>query len=338
MLELMNRRDPFGNALPPRLRWKNGGYHYVVDHHWKLLSRDYAEALREWARREGAGKHAHTVAQAAEAWLLERGPELAPKTRTGYESSLRRLLPVFGACLLEEVTPPDVKAWLRARSAPVSANRDKACLSAIYTFALSEGWVSSNPCQAVTRRTERPRRRTATRTERQALSAAATPLWRALLDAAFAMGARPSELRLLRRADLLADGIRLHRPKTGTESLVEWTPGLRDAIDRAIAAGNEMAAARAKRRGAVELSVYVFPSSQRGQPYTVSGMSHAFRRLCRDAGIEGLQFRDARRTAASQADDLRHAQELLGHTTASVTARVYRVRNRVKPVDQGDKP
>ena len=104
---MATRRDPSGNALPSRLRFKHGSYHYVVDHKWSVLSRDYAEALREWAKREGAGKHAQAFAQAAEAWLTERGPELAPKTKRGYESSMRRLLPVFGVCRLDEITSPD---------------------------------------------------------------------------------------------------------------------------------------------------------------------------------------------------------------------------------------
>jgi integrase len=332
MLDFMTtRRDPFGNILPPRLRWKHGSYHYVVDHRWRVLARDYAEALREWARLEGAGTHARTVAQAAEAWLLERGPALAPKTRRGYESSLRRLLPVFGPCMLDEVAPPDVKGFLKARSAPVSANRDKACMSAVFSFAMSEGWVESNPCQAVARLTEKPRRRTATGGEELALAEIATPLWRALLAVAFIVGARPGELRLLKRSDLEAEGIHIRRPKTGTESLIEWSPALRLAIDAALAAGDEVSDRRAKRRGTAELPIYVFPA-KRGKPYTVTGMSQAFAKFCRKAGVQGLQMRDARRTAASEADSLQHAQALLGHTTSAMTGRVYRVRDRVKPV------
>lgn len=326
------RRDPFGNLLPPRLRWKHGGYHYVVDHRWRLLAREYPEALREWARLEGAGRHAQTFAQAAEAWLLEKRPELAPKTVRGYESSLRRLLPVFGLCLLDEITAPDVKGFLRARTAKVSANRDKACMSAVMSYAMSEGWIDSNPCRAVARHTERPRRRVADDTEVEALAAVAPPLWRALIAVAFLVGARPGELRLLRRSDLTDAGILLDRAKTGAQSLIEWTPALRLAIEAALEAGVEAATRRGARRKVAALPpVYVFPSKG-GKPYSVTGMSHAWARLCKDAGIEGLQMRDARRTAATAADDLEHARALLGHGNSAITKRVYRVRDRVKPV------
>lgn len=321
LIDMPTRRDPFGNALPPRLYFKHGAYHHVLAHRWKALGPDYAEALREWARREGAGKHAQTVAQAAEAWQLERWPELAAKTRAGYESSLRRLLPVFGACLLNEVAAPDVKGFLRARSAPVSANRDKACLSAIYAFAQSEGWADTNPCATVVRRTEKPRTRTASDGEVAALAAVAPPLWRALIAVSLLVGARPGELRTLRRADCTERGIDLMRPKTGARSLIEWTPALRLAIDAALEACTKNNV----------VSLWVFPSAKR-RPYTVAAFSRAWARLCKKANIEGLQMRDARRTAASAADDLEHARALLGHTSGAITRRVYRVIEKVKPV------
>lgn len=330
--DMTTRRDPAGNILPPRMRWKHKAYHYVVAHKWRILGHDYATALREWARLEGAGQHAQTFAQAAEAWLLDARPDLASGTVKAYESSLRRLLPMFGVCLLNEIEPQDVKAYLRKRAAKVAANRDKACMSAVFSHAVSEGWCPTNPCLAVPRNTEKPRRRTATDAEVQLLAAHADPVLRSIIAVAFLVGARPGEIRLLKRSDLTEDGIRLDRPKTGTASLVSWTPALRLAIDVALASGLEAAGRRGARRGVSELQpVWIFPR-RGGRPYSMSGLSHAWARLCREAGIEGLQMRDARRTAATAADDMEHARALLGHTTSGITARVYRVREKVRPV------
>ena len=315
---MTTRRDPFGNVLPPHLRFKHGSYHHVVAHRWTVLGRNYAEALREWARREGAGRHARNVAQAAEAFLIERGPELAPKTRTGYAGSLRRLLPVFGACALEEITRPDIKGYLKACTAPVAANRDKAFLSSVYSYAISEGWCNDNPCKGVARRTERPRRRLAAVGEVSALAAVAPPLWRALFAVALLTGMRPGELRELKRANLTKEGIDIVRPKTGAASLITWTSELQAAIAAALTAHKIP-------------SLYVFPS-RRGGPYEANAFSRTFAKWCKKAGITGLQFRDARRTAATNAEDLEHARALLGHGSTAITKRVYRVRDTVKPV------
>ncbi len=220
-----------------------------------MLSRDYAEALREWAKREGAGKRAQTFAQATEAWLTERGPELAPKTKRGYESSLRRLLPVFGVCRLDEITSPDVKGFLKARSAPVSANRDKACMSAV-------GRLDGQPVYA---RCQTHREAAYAHRQlwmRSTLAAVADPLWRALMA-----GARPGELRMLKRSSVTEQGIELYRPKTGSRSLIEWSPALRLA---AYAAVDADITRRDNQRGVASLPVYVFPA--RGNlPFTVTG-------------------------------------------------------------------
>ena len=319
---MRERRDPFGNALPPRLHYSDGGYYHVRRFgggkpRWRRVGREYAEALREWARLEGATQDARTVAQAIEAYLVERGPELAPKTRKGYQSSANRIAEWAGAVYLDELTRPDVRRWLHARSAVVSANRDLALLRATYAHAIERGWCEGNPAASVRRHTERPRRRIATPDELRKLSEHATPLWRAILAVELLTGMREGELRVFRRDALTDDGVVLVRPKTGAESLIEWTTALRDAISSAIDAHR------------VE-SLYVFPS-RKGGPYTENGFRVVWRRLCDAAGVENLQFRDLRRTAATAAASLEDARDLLGHTSTAITQRVYRPRNRVKP-------
>ena len=235
-----DRRDPFGNALPPRLHYSDGSYYRVVRRNrrvrWTRLSRDYPEALREWARIEGAGKHARTVAQAIEAYLIERAPDLAPKTRSGYESSARRIAEWAGPVFLDELARRDVRQWLRARAAAVSANRDLALLRAAYSHAVECGWCEANPASGVRRRPERPRRRIATPTELRTLADHAAPMWRAILATALLTGMREGELRLLRRDALTEDGVLLQRPKTGAESLITWSEALRHAISAALEA------------------------------------------------------------------------------------------------------
>ncbi len=315
---MTTRRDAQGNALPPRMHVSRGAYYHVAGNQWRPLGKGYAEALREWARIEGAGRHARTIAQAAEAFLLERGPELAPKTRAGYLGSLRRLLPAFGACALDGVARPDVKGYLKACTAPVAANRDKAFLSSVYSFAISEGWCDDNPCHGVARRAERPRRRTVAEGEVVALGTVMPLLWRALLATALLSGMRPGELRLLKRDQLTTKGIELVRAKTGAESLIQWSPDLRNAVEAALGAHRVP-------------SVWVFPS-RKGGPYEAAAFSRTFARLCKRAGIEGLRLHDARRTAATNADDLEHARALLGHGSSAITKRVYRIRDTVRPV------
>ena len=50
-MDVRERRDPFGNALPRRLHWSDGSYYHVIQRNrrsrWTRVGRAYAEALRE---------------------------------------------------------------------------------------------------------------------------------------------------------------------------------------------------------------------------------------------------------------------------------------------------
>ena len=120
------------------------------------------------------------MAQIIEAYLIERAPELAPKTLKGYRNSQTRINEWAGNVRATELTKSDARQWLHARSAPYSANRDLALLRAAYEYAKEIGTVVENPGD-IRRRKETPRRRIATIAELAALSEAATPIWRAIL-------------------------------------------------------------------------------------------------------------------------------------------------------------
>ena len=286
---------------------------------WTNLGGRYPDALREWAKLEGALCKARTVAQAIERYLTERGPELADKTLSNYRSTQRRLNEWCGSVYLDELTRQDVRTWLHARTAPISANRDKALLSAAYAYAVECGWCNENPARGVRRRREKPRERFASAAEQQALLDAAPPLWRALLTVELLTGMRQGEIRTLRRDHITNEGIELFRPKTGKATLIEWSPTLRAAIDAALKA-------HPPRRP----SVYVFPT-RTGGPYSGDGFRTMFARLRQAAGVSGLEFRDLRRTAANESPSLDEARDLLGHLSTETTSRVYRVRDRAKP-------
>lgn len=310
------RRDHIGNPLPPRLHCKHGAYYRVAKNSWQFLAHDYPAALKAWAKLEGALDAARTVEHVMEAYLVERGPELAEKTLKEYRYSRDRLLPVFGHVELAELARADIRDYLHRRSAAVSANRDVAFLRAALSHAVERGWLDSNPAKEVRRRTEKPRRRLVADREAKLLGDALPAKWRLLLAVALLSGMRPGELRTLSRDQLGLYGIDLVRPKTGAASLIEWTQALVEAV-----------------RDACRLSKsgYVFPAKH-GRPYTMEAFSRQFARYCERAGIVGLTMYDARRTAATNAGSLQEASDLLGHADTRITKRVYRVQSKVRPV------
>ena len=77
--------------------------------------------------------------------------------------------------------------------------------------------------------------------------------------------------------------------------------------------------------------------NEKGQPLSISELRGGFDRAMEKAGIS-FQFRDLRAKAATDTEDLHHAQKLLGHTTRAMTEHYTRKRigDTVKPV--GTKP
>jgi len=68
-----------------------------------------------------------------------------------------------------------------------------------------------------------------------------------------------------------------------------------------------------------------------------SGFRASWRLVVARAKLSNIRFHDLRRKAGSDADDLDHAQELLGHADAKVTRKHYRAKPvAVQPI--GIKP
>lgn len=319
------RTDPYGNPLPDRMHYRRDGYEHVTSKRgkrtWTRLGTNYPQALAQWARIEGVGvgQNAATIAEMVEAYLIEHAERLAPKTMRGYRNSQMRINDWAGAVYGEELTRSSVRTWLHAdgKGREVSANRDLALLKAALNLAVEMDLLSVNPAMGVRRLPERPRTRSGTSGELEALGKVATPMWCAIISTALFTGMRESEIRLLKRSQLRPDGIQVEHWKTGATTLVEWSPALRSVIQMALNIPE------------IE-NVWVFPS-KKGGPYSEDGFRTVWYRLREQASVDGLQFRDLRRTAANYSGSLQAAQALLGHSDSRITGRVYQTIKRAKP-------
>ena len=62
-----------------------------------------------------------------------------------YRKYIERLRPTFGGAPVAELEPQHVYAYVKARSAKVSAKREVECLSAVLTKAVQWGALKANP-------------------------------------------------------------------------------------------------------------------------------------------------------------------------------------------------
>lgn len=326
----MGRPRKHNRHLPRRMQLSHGAYYYTARGRWLPLGRDYGAALRRWAELEGqSATPGRTVADAIGHYLQAKRGELSPRTLEGYEISARNLAPVFGHVHLMDLRPEHVTRYLRTREAKVSANRDKALLSAAYNWVNAEGWLDVagyNPAR-VPRNKEAPRQRYVTDVELRALLAAAGPKLGLMIELAYLTGVRRGDLLSIRLADLGTEGLFVQDSKTGKRRTIQWTDDLRAVIDEA----------RALRRKVG--SLYLFPAERDpARPMTGRGLHSEWDKVRRKAGLPDVRWHDLRRKAGSDASE-EHARQLLDHSDVRVTRRHYRAApNVVQPLPRRPKP
>ena len=240
-----------------------------------------------------------------------------PSTREEYRRSVRLFVdPVIGELRVPEVQRKDIAALHHGlRDKPYQANRTLGVLSKMFSLAEVWGWRpdGSNPCRHVKRYKEHKRERflSPEETERlgQVLREAEEEMPSAV--AAFRLllltGCRMSVIRNLRWEYVKNDCIELPDAKTGGR-VVPLGPEAR-AVLSAIPRDED--------------NPWVIAGRLPGSHLT--DLQRPWRRIRKQAGLEGVRIHDLRHSFASRAlalgESLTMIGKLLGHTQVQTTAR-----------------
>lgn len=325
-----NNRD-----LPPRMTrrvMKSGVAHYyyrTTDGKKLPLGPDLMTAKIKWAQLEARGIVApsdlwRTVSTSYRAAVL---PTKATATQTSYETALGVLDKVFGDMRLPQIKPHHIRGHLDARQAKkVAANREVAIFSAVFNWARGRGITEApNPVVGIKKHAEQPREVYVADEEFRALWAVAVPELQDALDIARLTGQRPADVLKMRRADIRDGHLWVRQGKTGARVGIAVVGELADVLKQC----------QERPRSATGLYLVQTDAGQRLSYTMLRDRFDAAREACG----QQWQFRDLRPKAATDIDDLRDAQHLLGHTSETTTAKIYRrlKGNKVQPVT-GSKP
>jgi integrase len=315
------------------MQHKHGAYYFVRGGKWYPLGREYGIALVKYAELVGRPQHVRTVKDAVWAYIEHAKTRTHKKpaseaTLTGYRYSAANLCAVFGPLGLGEIKPAMVSRYI-IEGGTVQHQRDKALLSAAYTYAITTGaYEGMDPTKRLgVRHQEKPRSRYVEDGELDALLTAASAKVACMAEFIALTAMRQGDALRVKLADLGPEGITFDAGKTGKRTVVLWSPELRACVDRAHALWPKAS------------RVYLFESHPKGRharrgpgPYTPSGLRALWRVARKRAGLSDIRLHDLRAKAGSDRDTLTGAQELLGHADAKVTARHYRRKPaRVQP-------
>ena len=324
----MGRRRQSNFDDPPRFHRKGKVWYHVsgtLPRVWTKLSSDRAEALRQWAQREGVrdDDSSRLFSVVARRYVREVFPTKAVQTRRDNDKEVANLLKVFAHMPIDAIAPMHIREYMdiRGQVAKVRANREKALFSHIYNKAREWGYTAlQNPCQGVKGFTEKGRSRYITDAEFDQVKALAHFTVADAMDLALLTGQRPADVLKLQRSDIRDGALWILQNKTGTHLGIEVTGELAAVI------------ARINERPRRAISSYLI-QDESGQPLTQYALRSRFDKARTLAKVD-FQFRDIRAKAATDTGDLAHSQKLLAHKNRNMTEHYVKTRSgeRVKPL------
>lgn len=309
----MGRRRSKHFDLPPRMQRKGRTYYYVCSgpsRKWIPLGSDLARAKRRWAELDGGLPVGLSVGDLVQRYLDR--PGRAPGTQQMYRSYHKAIAAAF-PIPAAQLTSQHVALWRELQAhRKVYAN---GCITLLVSACRLGHELGLCTPLTVAKWPPHVRDRDLTPAEFRAIREHAVEWLQVAMDLGYLTGARPSDLRALRWADVSAERIAVRQIKTGTRQEFTLTDDLVAVLERA----------RQRRI----LGLYVIATAK-GRPVTRNQMSDAWIAARAAAGIPDAQFRDIRAMAAKAAKEGgQDFQALLGHTTRAMSERYIKGRQTV---------
>lgn len=274
-----DRKNKQDNWMPARVYRgrKHYEFHPPGGGSKSLCPLDASEAqVWEAYRRTTSGENEQiTVKVLSDKYFAsDRFLQCKPKTQKSYLENWRVLERVFGQMDCKAVTSVHVREFMdeRGKKAKVSANREKALLSAIFGYAKEYGHAQTNPCVGVRSFSERGRQETYIEDdEYQRFLTDSDDIVKVFMELSYLLAARGQDVRKITLDDLRKDGIYIVQAKTGKKQLKRWTERLRQIVDLALKV-------REKRLEGKPFHANTLIVTQTGEAYSESALKSLWQR------------------------------------------------------------
>lgn len=285
------------------------------------------------------------------AWQQDVMPRHAASTQRDETAMCRAIAEAFAEFRVGQVQASDVAEYLQQyRDRPRTHNGHRGMLRELLRYAVERGMRNDNPVQHIRTMSTPARTRYITDSELRRIKLAGIYgddgkrtrgglMLAALVDLCYLTGQRISDVLDLRWQRDAGDpdaphvtdkGLRFRpaktRGRTGAAVLIEWTPRLRDVVERIRA----LQASRLLKRRAEQRHVSGWLiTGQDGKPLSYWGASSAWRRAVKRAGVKDVHLHDVRAKALTDTEargGMQAARVMGAHSTEQQTADYVRAR------------
>lgn len=300
--------------LPPCVYHRHGAYWLVKKGVWKRLGKELPKDIVLNRPRTAMTALIDTAMETIK-------PGVSKSTWGQYLTAAERLKYAFEPFTPQQLTTADVwefrDGWANT---PNMTNRCLSLLTQILNYAVRRRIIPSNPAIGVEKHDERERDRLITIVEYDSIYDKAGPRLQCIMDLLYLTGQRVNDVLTIRRDALTENGIYFKQQKTENKLLVQWTPELRDAVDRAKALTKDIP------------TLTLFSGRYRKAP-DYRSVKLQWDTACKKAGVTNAQMRDLRAMSITEAEDQgKNPTTLAGHSSEAMTKRYLR-RKKVAKVD-----
>jgi integrase len=256
----------------------------------------------------------YTVSAILDRFERDYVPNLSERTQKDYARHCRDLRKWFGHYFADDLRPKHFAEFMNVTKGRIQRNKQLAVLSCAMGEAVGRWyWCERNVCKDVKRHSSKPRDREVTDDEYRAFRRTVPYKLRLAMQLSVMTGQRQGDILGLKWSQVDREMGRVHfkQSKTGKRIGVKITVGLNLLLKMC----ERMA----------PMGEYVIRRRD-GQRYTSDGFRaiwQRYQRRWRKLGHERFTYHDLRARAASKCPNVQTAQQLLGHTTAAMTIRVY---------------
>jgi len=269
----------------------------------------------------------------------------SPRTLDGYSGIMsNHLIPALGCIPLRQLHPTRIQAYYGEACGRLSSrtvHHHHRVLSQSLKYAVRQGYLGRNPCDLVDPPSPRGRTmRTLTPLEvDMVLLAASDSQYYPIIYTALSSGLRQAELLGLRWRDVDLHSMSLsvvqvlYKRRGVCQFKQPKTPRSRRRVAMTPKLASFLGDYKSERESlCVQLGGVLVPDDLAfghldGRPIDPGVLSHAFGRLVRSAGLEGVRFHDLRHTFASlmlmRGAPPKVISEALGHASVAFTMDVY---------------
>jgi len=252
----------------------------------------------------------------------DRYQRLKPNTREDYEGAWVQLQPMFGARLVREIKPVNVRRYMDARSSKKRANTERYLLKNIFGYGVEYDWLDSNPCDNIKPFPLKARDKYVSDDEYNAMYDIVTPIMQVFMELVYICAARGQDIRMLKLDDIQDEGLLVVQQKTGKKQLKMWNERLRAAVEKAL----EIRAERVARCGFDSIYLLV---TRNGTPYTADGLKAIWQKQ----KYEGMDWTFHDLKAKGISDFEGDKQEFSGHKSRLIMERYNRSPDKVEVID-----